>query len=81
MNVYHIELNKKKYFERGSNSRPSACKADVITTTPSKHILNAFTIYFLFKNKNINNLRYLSKLYSRIYHKPLQKSVPKIEYF
>ena len=27
---------KKTYFERGSNSRPSACKADVITTTPSK---------------------------------------------
>ena len=28
----------KKYFERGSNSRPSACKADVLTTTPSKLI-------------------------------------------
>ena len=30
-------LEEKMYFERGSNSRPSACEADVITTTPSKH--------------------------------------------
>ena len=29
---------KKKRFVRGSNTRPSACKADVITTTPTNQL-------------------------------------------
>ena len=29
---------KKKRFVRGSNPRPSACKADVITTTPTNQL-------------------------------------------
>ena len=33
------QRDKKRYFERGSNSRPSACEADVITTTPSKLVI------------------------------------------
>ena len=34
--LYIFKYKKNKYFEGGSNPRPSACKADVITTTPSK---------------------------------------------
>ena len=30
-------MKNKTRFWRGSNSRPSACKADVITTTPQNH--------------------------------------------
>ena len=31
-----VEKNTKNYFRPGSNRRPSACKADVITATPRK---------------------------------------------
>ncbi len=33
--AYMKRTAKKERFERGLNSRPSACKADVITATPS----------------------------------------------
>ena len=32
--VFRTKLHEKERFRRGSNSRPSACEADVITTTP-----------------------------------------------
>ncbi len=35
MNFQKEYIYKKERFERGLNSRPSACKADVITATPS----------------------------------------------
>ena len=43
---------RKRRFLRGSNPRPSACKADVITTTPR----NQYTIaclYFAFCSKHV----------------------------
>ena len=38
-NISGIQVSKERS-ERGSNSRPSACKADVITTTPSDRLMS-----------------------------------------
>ena len=43
-NVVRNKGKKKKRFPRGSNPRPSACKADVITTTPGNHLTTMFLL-------------------------------------
>ena len=43
--VGHSRFNKnKKYSKWGLNPRPSACKADVITTTLFERVINSYGI-------------------------------------
>ena len=61
-----IHKLKIKRFQRGSNSRPSACEADVITTTPWNRLVRfrrlcnvTFTVFQTHNRKLVDYLRFI----------------------
>ena len=80
MSVYMCIGEKAARFWRGSNSRPSACKADVITTTPQNHALNRqrskLRVYFNISGraKLTATITWLKFVYSMVSSNPIYNS-------